>query len=198
MAFLALRTAPGPTVILCFDTPDRFRLRLFEALNSNFPRFEEPDIYQLHTYLLGQILDLYDESVWALRDTVRDIERVSGVEAEQVSRVIETIQDRSTSQRIDPGFPVLHDIARHAIHVSETLDVAIENMSSMIRQYRSVFEDKSYPLAHEKRAFARTLQCFNFQLQTFKSLKARSDSNQARMQNEITLVGAPPHNTPAA
>jgi len=79
-------------------------------------------------------------------------------------------------------------MARHAIHVCETLDVAIENVSSMIQQYTSFPEDRSFKSSYEKKAFMRTTQCFQSQLQTLKGLKARSASNQARMQNEITLV----------
>lgn len=99
-------------------------------------------------------------------------------------------QGRTGIRHVEPDFPVLHDIARHAIHVSETLDVAIENISSMLRQYTSFSEDRSFQCAEEKTRFRRTTQCFNFQMQTLKGLKARSASNQARMQNEITLVSA--------
>lgn len=86
---------------------------------------------------------------------------------------------------------MLHDNARHAIHVSETLHVATENMSSMIRQYLVYNENGTDLSAREKVLFVRTLQHFRFQLQTFKGLKARSDSNQARLQNEINLVRFP-------
>lgn len=84
---------------------------------------------------------------------------------------------------------MLHEIARHAIHVSETLDVAIENLSGMVRQYAARHENRAPDLAIEKSTSTRTLQFFYFQLQTLRSLKARSDSNQARLQNEINLVG---------
>lgn len=75
--FFAFQSASGRTSVLCLDTPDRFRLRLLESLKSHGWRFNDPDIYQLHTFLLDQIINLYDESVWALRDVVRNLERVS-------------------------------------------------------------------------------------------------------------------------
>ncbi|KAF7504365.1 hypothetical protein GJ744_002422 [Endocarpon pusillum] len=169
--FWAFQTASGKTSVLCFDAPDRFRLELLESLKSRGWRSNDPGIYQLHTFLLDQIINLYDESVWALRDLVRNLER-----------------GRTGIRPVEPDFPALHDIARHAIHVSETLDVAIENVSSMLRQYTSFPEDRSFQSAEEKTKFRRTTQCFNFQMQTLKGLKARSASNQARMQNEITLA----------
>jgi hypothetical protein len=190
MDFLALRATSGWTTVLCFDTPDRFRLRLFEALASGPRTLTEPDIFQLYTYLIDQILNLYDESVWSIRDIVRDVEKVSRADSEEVSRVTNTPQIRSQPYPAEPDFPTLHDIARHAIHVSETLNTATESMSGMIRQYKSFPEDRSARPTYEKTTFARTLQSFNFQSQILNSLKARSDSNQARIHNEITLVRA--------
>jgi hypothetical protein len=88
MGFFALQNAAGQTSVFCFDTPDRFRLQLLEDLNSCSRVFIEPDMHQLHTFLLDQILYLYDDSVWTFRDTVRNIERVSGVSVEEASRMI--------------------------------------------------------------------------------------------------------------
>jgi len=88
MGFFALQDAAGRTSVVCFDTPDRFRLQLLEDLNSSSRGFKEPDMHQLHTFLLDQILNLYDDSVWTLRDTVRNIERVSSASVEEASRMI--------------------------------------------------------------------------------------------------------------
>jgi hypothetical protein len=106
MGFFALQNAAGRTTVLCFDTPDRFRLQLLEDLNSSSRGFKEPDIHQLHTFLVEQILNLYDESVWALRDIVREVEKVSGVDVEEVSRIIIQLLGtiRSTSHRAQLPF----------------------------------------------------------------------------------------------
>lgn len=88
MGFFALQAAPGHTAVLCFNTPDCFPRRLFEALRSRPRRLNEPAIYQLHAYLTDQVLTLYDESVWAFRDIVRDLERVSSIGAEEATRVM--------------------------------------------------------------------------------------------------------------
>ena len=79
MGLFALSTASGRTKILCFDTPERFRRRLFDALSSDPQSLDELDIYQLHVYLVEQILHLYDKSVWAICDVVRDVEKVGGM-----------------------------------------------------------------------------------------------------------------------
>lgn len=77
MSFFTVRSAGGSSTVLCFNTPHHFRVRLFKALSSNSRGFDEPDMYQLHTYLTDQVLNLYDEAIWALRDIVRNVEKVS-------------------------------------------------------------------------------------------------------------------------
>jgi hypothetical protein len=86
MGFFALSLAPGRTTFICFNTPDRFRLRLLDALNSTSHSLDEPDIYQLHAYVIEQILNLYNESVWAIRHVVRDVEKVSDSAAKESLR----------------------------------------------------------------------------------------------------------------
>lgn len=192
MSFFALSTASGRTAILCFDAPDHFRQRLCYALSSNSQSLDDPDIYQLHVYLVEELLHLYDRSVWAIRDFVRDVEKASSIECRRSTTGRSSqVQHHSITRRAEADFHMLHDIARHAIHVTETLDVAAETMIGMIRQYTLRSHDRSSQDAHKNITFTRTLQFFQFQLQTFKSLKARSDSNLARLQNEINLVRYP-------
>jgi hypothetical protein len=85
MDFFALENASGATRVLCFDAPERFHVRLLEALSSNSQKFDKLGIYQMHTYLADQTLTLYDESVWTLRDFVREVERVGVFRAQHMS-----------------------------------------------------------------------------------------------------------------
>jgi hypothetical protein len=67
--------------------------------------------------------------------------------------------------------------------------VAIETVEDMIRHHTWLSGDADLAEPQGRAASQRTHQMLYFQLQKLKSLKARSDSNQARLQNEITLVG---------
>lgn len=78
MGFLTYCTAPNETIVLCFDVPDIFRTRLHDTLNFTLWRREDYSISSLHAFLTKETIDLYDDSVWAIRDVVRDIEKVSG------------------------------------------------------------------------------------------------------------------------
>lgn len=66
--------------------------------------------------------------------------------------------------------------------------MAIETLSTMRSHLEGSFSDVAGSTRQEKATFQSTRQSLDFQLQTLKSLEARSKSNQSRLQNEITLV----------
>ena len=65
------------TINLCFDVPKASQMRLHQALNLRQKPFDTRDIYASHVLLLDEVLAMFDDSVWALRDGVRQIEIVS-------------------------------------------------------------------------------------------------------------------------
>lgn len=67
---------PHFTLNFCFDVPMAFQIRLRQALDSGEQAFGVNDLYASHVRILDQILMIFDESVWALRDGVRQIEKV--------------------------------------------------------------------------------------------------------------------------
>ena len=67
---------PHSTLNFCFDVPTTSQIRLRQALNSGERPFGLDNPYASHVRILDQILTLFDESVWALRDGVRQIEKV--------------------------------------------------------------------------------------------------------------------------
>ena len=64
------------SVVLCFDVPMTSQMRIHQALVSHQRRLDLRDIYTGHVIVLDEVLVLFDESVWALRDEVRRIEKV--------------------------------------------------------------------------------------------------------------------------
>ncbi len=68
--------SPFSSVILCFDVPKTSQMRTHQALASSQQRLDLKDIYAGHAMVLDEVLALFDESVWALRDEVRRIEKV--------------------------------------------------------------------------------------------------------------------------
>jgi hypothetical protein len=118
-----------------------------------------------HELFLGVVRDLYDHSVWALRDCIRDAERIR------------------SSPAIQPEFVHLHEIARHVIHSNETLDVAIDT----IERLQQTCSKKEPWGGAETLKFSGSMSALE---KDMKSIKRRSESLHERLQNEINLVSS--------
>lgn len=75
MTFLSLWT-PQNSQMLCIATPREFNEHLLHTLAYLLPDIDRADPYSLHIPLMEVLLTLYDQSVWSIRDIVRDVEKV--------------------------------------------------------------------------------------------------------------------------
>jgi hypothetical protein len=140
------------------------RLNISVASDFSYP-------YWVHTLFVEEVVRLQDEAVWAIRTLVRNIE-----------------VHRTKSTAPNPDYPRLHDIARHAIHVSETLDLAVKTVRCIIAQHNQFVAERGPSggsLETTKRKFHERM---NFYLHMLSSLQSRSTSNKERLVNEIQLA----------
>lgn len=86
------------------------------------------------------------------------------------------------------NFPLLHDFARHTVHSSETLDVAIDTTANILSQHEWFSNEGRLYIDFDLIASRHTRQHLRFQIQMMQSLRARSKANEARLRNEIDLV----------
>ena len=83
-------------------------------------------------------------------------------------------------------FSASHEMSRHAIHVAEVLEATIDTVRELQHRQTTVHEilwnglDETY--TEQARHYVQ------FQISLLKNLKLRSNSNQARLKNEIDLV----------
>ena len=129
-----------------------------------------PDPYWIHSLLMGEVLARHDEAVWNIRELVREIE---------LNRVSPT--------NPNPDYTRLHEISRHAIHVSETLDLAVRTTESMISAHEQLWKVSlaSKDEQKNKLQITRRLQFFEHGL---RSLRWRAASNKERLLNEIQFA----------
>jgi hypothetical protein len=62
--------------VLCIDTPKELQRGLHTVLQNQSPHLDFADPFVMHVPLIDQIILLYDDSVWRVRDPVRKIEKV--------------------------------------------------------------------------------------------------------------------------
>ncbi|KAJ8110778.1 hypothetical protein ONZ43_g5789 [Nemania bipapillata] len=163
--FVRWNKSTNQTIVLLFETPPDIVPRLLEQLGTPDSNVLQCPFW-FYPLLLGEVARLQESAVWGIRDQVRAIEK------------------RSWAQglHLDPDYRDLHDIARHAIHVSETLDVAVQTIERMLSRHKELMR----PLPSENR-----WQAIHSDIQFFESfissLRCRSASNEKRLLNEIQL-----------
>ena len=64
------------TTVLCLDTPEKLQSLLGSALRRNDCNIDTADPYSLLSTLIDQVIALYDESVWSMRNHVCAAEAV--------------------------------------------------------------------------------------------------------------------------
>ncbi|CAI4212727.1 unnamed protein product [Parascedosporium putredinis] len=178
MTFFAHWTPSQDTItILCLNLPDIARDGLCEALNTCASKVDLKDPYSITVFLVHQVLRLYDDSVWSIRDHVCEWE---------------------SNRPREPNYGVLHEVARHAVHVSETLEVASQSIRSIQQQHQDFLDsvsrerdedsDGDHGAAnHRPVAWRKHHSPFRFPLKLVEALTCRAESNKARIQNEMQL-----------
>ena len=168
LTFFTVWNSLGFQGVLCFDIHPAFQDQIYDVLMHYCSHSLQGQAYQLHPAFVAHVLELFDHSVWTLRDRVRDIEK-----------------RRMDKTEPETDYPLLHEIARHVCHSSETLSVAIDTTSSMRTQCglleRESSRDTSAPCV-------RVRQRLDFLQQLLNGLHARSVAVEARLKNELNLA----------
>lgn len=68
--------SPRLATAICFDLPVSVQDQIQLAL-SRQEQTTLLDIYSMQVIILDEIIQLFDESVWAIRDAVRNVEKVN-------------------------------------------------------------------------------------------------------------------------
>jgi len=179
MTFWFFRRHNQPLTVLCLNTPVHFATDLLSDLQQ--PETTGPvSISRLEEMIMKQVVLDYDRALWTITKHVRDIEKVSGFCV--LVRCWDSclVQKRSSTQ---PSFEELHELARHTLHSTESLDVAINTATHMIQQRSE--DTMLYPSGMEKQKHEANLR---FWCQVLQNLRDRSRSTDQRLKNEIQLV----------
>ncbi|CAG8058175.1 unnamed protein product [Penicillium olsonii] len=157
------------TFVVVFDLESAIRGPVTNSLlKLNSSHLGNP--YWPYPVILDTVSNLQESAVWRIRDQVRAIEKNK--------------PGPGTVPR--PDYRKLHDIGRHAIHVCETLDVAVQTIESVQMHYLrfldSKLDDGDSAVDQDIRAGLEFHQSF------IANLRHRSTSNEKRLQNEIQLA----------
>lgn len=172
------------TIIVLFDMAQPVIERLTQALRDTDPA-QHVDPFWVYVRVADELAAQADASVWAIRGHVRSIEK------EQAAAV--AADELGGSNFIRP-----HDLARHAIHVTETLDVAVQTLEAVLAQHKELMRlatavavaapGPNGENASSGAVWKAVQQRLLANKQLLDNQRYRAQANQARLQNEIQLA----------
>ncbi|KAF7558201.1 hypothetical protein G7Z17_g11 [Cylindrodendrum hubeiense] len=168
--FVRWLAATQQTIVLMMDAPPALKAKMPVPLLETPSKQHLADPYWIYIQLIEEVVGLQDEAVWTTRTHVRNAEK-----------------RRVTTASPTPNYAYLHDLARHIIHVSETLDLTIKTTGSVLQQHTAFMQDGSRTLP-SKAAYRNIHERLLFFEQMFEALRCRASSNKERLQNEIQLA----------
>jgi hypothetical protein len=140
----------------------------YNLIGSNC-RLQREYAFSPHTFVMSHAVLCFDEAVWAWRNRVRDLE---------IERQRQTLNSGDESNNT-------HETARHLIHCSEMLETA---MCTVEQMRKKVATFPTFTKSTDNNTVQNEL---DFYASLITSFLNRSKALEARMQNEISLVGLP-------
>ncbi|KAJ5362540.1 hypothetical protein N7541_003384 [Penicillium brevicompactum] len=157
------------TIVALFDpNPSIRELILQSLLKFNHTLLSDP--YWVYPTILDTLGNLQESAVWLIRNQVRDIEK----------------KVPTPGAVPNPEYRKLHDIGRHVIHVSETLDVAVLTIESIQMHHLRFLV--SNPDVTDPAAGRSVSVDLGYHRDFLANLRHRAASNEKRLQNEIQLA----------
>ncbi|USW57965.1 hypothetical protein Slin15195_G112840 [Septoria linicola] len=162
----------GRFEIFCFDFPTGLKEEIIAQLKvGTIPTYLTAPLGP-HAWLLEQIVPWFDRSVWRCRDIVRGHEK-------QRPKIIRG----DSNSRAEQYYEDLHELARHAVHVTEMLVTALNVLSMVIEEQTSLESTDQRP--SDGKAIEKTLRYLKSLLQGFHP---RAQALEQRLTSETNLL----------
>ncbi|EPS39999.1 hypothetical protein H072_6378 [Dactylellina haptotyla CBS 200.50] len=162
--------------VLCLDCTSEFQefiRKTLETGNNNDPFLLDP--YCFHIIIIEAIARTIDDSIWALRNIVRETEKK---------------RFSATRYQYNPArFQTLYETSRHVIHSWETFTVATETLSKITRRHERFMTSKEKKVNEpDMLCIQKVHDLLDFYQGQLYGLKIRTESMQQRQENEIEVT----------
>ncbi|CAI7616825.1 unnamed protein product [Penicillium palitans] len=171
-------SADETNILVCFDLDDEFVLQLRRLLhNADLRKWQEEPFLMLG-FALSIVVDQCEEDLWSFQKPVRDIEKTRG---QKIFKETSSYNNDRTFEFLVERYSQLHELSRHVIHISETMDAASNNLGAIVRDHDLWIESSSRSSAATKRLSKALL----LQENMISNLNFRAKAFVSRMDNEI-------------
>ncbi|KAH7311652.1 hypothetical protein B0I35DRAFT_69019 [Stachybotrys elegans] len=158
---------PQQTTILLFDAPAGLEQRVPHELLAGLSQEDLRDPFWVYGHLVEEVVVQQSETVWDNRTRIRTIEKGGGK--------LERSQD----------FSALNDLARHAIHISETLGLGVKTMACMLRDHSTM---RTLLPGSARAASRRIHERLNYLEHLLEGQRQRAASNKQRLDQGMQLA----------
>ncbi|KAF4450956.1 Mg2+ transporter protein, CorA-like/Zinc transport protein ZntB [Fusarium austroafricanum] len=171
-------------VLVCYDDSSKIKDCIVEGFKDYPTENIKESPFAIYDALLRVITMQYDTALWLFRKPIRDIEKGRKGFADKIPDLM--------NQKLEDGNGVMatyirmHELSRHAIHMSETLQVATKTVNSTLRHVDSHVNILPHQ-SSEARAM-NTIAGLQFSAGLLANLKLRADAFVDRLENEIRLA----------
>ncbi|KAK4863266.1 hypothetical protein LT330_002044 [Penicillium expansum] len=172
------KPADETNILLCFDLDDELVLRLRRLLHNADLRDWKKEPFLMLESALSIVVDQCEEDLWSFQKPVRDIEKTRG---QEVFKQTGSFDNDETFEFLVERYTRLHELSRHVIHISETMDAASSNLGAIVRDHDLWTRSNTPSSAATKRLSKALLLRENM----IHNLNFRAKAFVGRMDNEI-------------
>ncbi|KAK6512601.1 hypothetical protein TWF481_001484 [Arthrobotrys musiformis] len=191
LGFFTTWKKSGRKCMLCLDCPDDLVKSMRKSLDTTSRDHFVVEPYAFHQIAVRGIVNLYDKSIWKIRDVVRTVEKAGlqeRIDSGLSSNIRNPSQTRPKARKPAVDYNHLHEAARHVIHSTETLIVSTQVLEQMMLRHKDRLNSLVNAPEEEKVCMRQIGDNLMFYHTMIHAFKCRSESMQARHQNEIQLA----------
>ncbi|CAG9941093.1 unnamed protein product [Clonostachys rosea f. rosea IK726] len=172
-------------VVACYDDCGKLQDKIEEALARYPLRYLESNPFAIYDAFLRLYIWQYDEGIWKFRKPVRKIEKQR---EKFMNTVVSLRSTKGANTTIVQEYHKMHELSRHAIHMSETVQVATLSVKLALEIIESQLQLLSLTNDNEKNDARNVIDGIRFSASFIAALKLRSDAFVDRIENEIKMA----------
>ncbi|CAG7556360.1 unnamed protein product [Fusarium equiseti] len=170
-------------VLVCYDDSNNIKEQILGAFKDYPIDNIKKDPFAIYDALLRAIVMKYDEALWLFREPIRSIEKGRSGFAREIPKLLN--QSLNAEQGVMGHYVRMAELSRHAIHMSETLEVAQQTVNSMLERVGPELHQQGVGFEGSS---INTIAGLQFSAGLLANLKLRADAFVNRLENEIRLA----------
>ncbi|CAH0050896.1 unnamed protein product [Clonostachys solani] len=171
-------------VVVCYDDCHELEDKISDALKKYSPADIKDNPLAIYDAFLQVVIWEYDSALWGFREPVRNIEKAREGFIEDVI----AIEMKGESEKITKKYTNMHELSRHSIHMSETLQAASKTVEETLRDIETRLMSPGSGLGLATMNTRNIVAGIRFSNVFLNNLKLRSDAFVARLENEIQMA----------